>query len=543
MQALFDPDQIDLSGFSGAERALVEEYVRRKILQSKRETFIEYVCHIAPWFTFEEVHIAVAEKLQAVADGEIDRLMLFIAPRTGKSQMTSVFFPTYYIGQKPAKQIMQVGHSATLSEGFGREARNILLAPEFQDVFTEVRLSKDSRSVSAWATNKNGKYSTAGVDTGIAGKGWALGILDDLLNEKTAISQSAKEYVWNWYGPGFYSRQMPRDVDTGKGSAIIAIQTRWAVDDLAGRLITQSMVVDGADKWDILSIPAVLDEQSAALLTRISHDPKYRKYLRGDPIEFKPGDSYSPRRFPLKDLMRTKANMSPRAWSALYLQNPVPEEGGLLRSDWWRMWPNNQPLPEFTYVFQSYDVASETAKHNDHTARTTWGVFKRASDGRMCIMVLEYKLFKMEFPDLVDDALESMKEYKPDRIIVEKASSGIPLYQELRRRGVKISALPPKGTKYSRADAATIPLSQGVVYYPDRLWARELINICASFPAGPEDDTVDSTTQGLNYARRMFMLDTPADEDDDEDETTSRLSDQPQRSYARRHSSGTVMRR
>jgi predicted phage terminase large subunit-like protein len=323
-------------------------------------------------------------------------------------------------------------------------------------------------------------------------------------------------------------------------NGLVSHNTRWAVDDLAGRLIAQSMVVDGADKWEVLSIPAQLDEQSAELLTRISHDPKYRKYLHGDPIEFKAGDSYSPRRFPLKDLMRTKANMSPRSWSALYQQNPVPEEGGLLRSDWWRMWSDKVPLPTFTYVFQSYDVASETAKNNDNTARTTWGVFKRSSDGRMCIMVLEYKLFKMEFPDLLDNALETMKEYKPDRIIVEKASSGIPLYQELRRRGVKVSALPPKGTKYSRADAATIPLSQGVVYYPDRMWARELINVCAAFPAGPEDDTVDSATQGLNYARRMFMLDTPADEEDDED---SDSTDQPVRSYAKRHSSGTVMRR
>ncbi len=522
----------DLSLLAADERVVVQEYLRRNTLRKRGHTFLDYINHIAPWFVIEECHIAIAERLQAVADGDIDRLMLFVAPRTGKSQMASVFFPTYFIGHNASKQIMQVGHSATMSEGFGRESRNLLTTAEYAEVFPNTKLSKDSRSVSAWATTQNGKYSTAGVDTGIAGKGFALGILDDLLNEKTAISRTAKEAVWQWYGPGFYSRQMPRDYVTGRGSAIILINTRWAVDDLSGRLLAQQAINPDADKWDVLSIPAILDEPAAALLTRISHDPKYRKYLQDDPITFKAGDSYAPRRFPIFDLMRTKngSTMSPRAWSALYLQSPVAEEGGLLRAEWWQMWPSSKELPTMTYVFQSYDVASETAEHNDFTARTTWGVFKRPSDGRLCLMVIEYTLHKLDFPDLLENALASYKEYKPDRIIVEKASSGIPLYQEFRRRGIPVSPIKPLGTKYSRADAATIPLSQGVVYYPDRKWARNLIDVCAAFPAGPEDDSVDSVTMALNYARRMFMLETPEDEEDDDEEGDS----PPQRSYARR---------
>lgn len=525
-------DDLDLTGFPPAERALVEEFLRRRDLRKKGETFLDYIVHVAPWFVIEEVHIAIAEQLQRIAEGEIDRLMLFVAPRTGKSQMASVFFPTHFIGRGPDKQIMQVGHSATISEGFGREARNILNTPEHQEVYPECRLSKDSRSVSAWATTKNGKYSTAGVDTGIAGKGWALGILDDLLNEKTALSSAAKKYVHNWYGPGFYSRQMPRDYVTGKGSAIVNIQTRWAVDDLAGWLLAQQQVNPDADKWEVLSIPALLDQKSAELLTRISHDPRYRKYLIGEPITFKEGDSYCPRRFPLKDLMRTKANMSARAWSALYMQSPVAEEGGLLRKEWWKLWPDSKPLPEITYLLQSYDVASETAIHNDNTARTTWGVFKRPSDGMMCAIVMEYSLLKLDFPALLEDALKSYKVHNPDREVIEKASSGIPLYQEFRKRGIPVSPIRPVGTKYSRADAATIPLSQGVIYYPDRQWARNLIDVCAAFPAGPEDDSVDSVTLGINFIRRMFLLETPGDEEPEDDE----MDKPPVRSYARRQS-------
>ena len=525
--AHLDLSKIDLSHLAPSDRAVVEEFLRRKQARAKGETFLDYLQAIAPWFVIEEVHIAIAEQLERIVTGEIDRLMLFIAPRTGKSQLASVFFPTYYIGKFPHKQIMQVGHSATMSEGFGREARNLIATPEYGEIFPETRLSKDSRSVSAWATTKNGKYSTAGVDTGIAGKGYALGILDDLLNEKTAISSTAKNAVWEWYGPGFYSRKMPRDPKTGAGSCILNIQTRWSTDDLAGRLLAQQAINPDADKWEVLSIPAVLDEKSADLLTRISHDPKYAKYLPDANRTFTAGGSFSPRRFPLEDLMRTKhgSTMSPRAWAALYQQTPVAEEGGLLRSDWWVKWSDKLPMPRFTYIFQSYDVASETAVHNDFTARTTWGVFRRPADGVSCVMVLEYSRFKLDFPDLIENALESYREYKPDRVVVEKASSGIPMYQEFRKRGIPVSPIRPQGTKYSRADAATILLSQGVVYYPDRRWAQDLIALCAAFPAGEEDDSVDSAVQGINYARRMMLLETPDDEqadDADMDKTHAR---------------------
>jgi predicted phage terminase large subunit-like protein len=140
-------------------------------------------------------------------------------------------------------------------------------------------------------------------------------------------------------------------------------------------------------------------------------------------------------------------------------------------------------------------------------------------------MLVEYSLHKLDFPALLDNALASYKEYKPDRIVVEKASSGIPLYQEFRKRGIPVSPIKPQGTKYSRADAATIPLSQGIVYHPDRRWAYDLINVCAAFPAGAEDDSVDSTTMALNFARRMHMLETPddlEDEDDEDDEPTAK---------------------
>ena len=80
------------------DQLVLEEYLRRKDLRRKAGSFLEFVCHVAPWVILEEVHILIAEHLEKVLKGEIDRLMILIAPRTGKSLLTSTIFPAYYIG-------------------------------------------------------------------------------------------------------------------------------------------------------------------------------------------------------------------------------------------------------------------------------------------------------------------------------------------------------------------------------------------------------------------------------------------------------------
>lgn len=495
------------------DELLLQEFLRRKKARKSADTFIDYVLQIAPWFIIDEVHIAIAEKFDKIISGEITRLMMFIAPRTGKSQLTSVFFPTYYLGKFPTEHIMQAGHSAPLSEGFGRESRNLLLDEDYQQIFPETKLAKDSRATAAWATDAGGKYNAVGVMSGIAGKGFNIGIVDDPLNEQTANSPSEKEKVWNWYGPGFYSRRDPMK------NAIIIINTRWAVDDLTGRILAHSVVDPEADIWEVLSIPALLDEQSAELLTRISNDPKYRKYLSGDPITFQAGDSFSPRRFSKKFLMSSKANMTKRMWAALYQQKPYEDEGGILPRNQWRKWTKEEP-PECSYVLQVYDTAFEEDERSDCSARTTWGVFRRPEDGKYSVILLERLNKQLSFPELRDNAYDSYLDYQPNRVLIEKKASGHSLLQELRRKGVPIRPLNPgKDSKLARAHAASIVLEQGCVYYMPRLWAEEVIQQCAEFPNGKLKDLVDTCTYAWIFLRRTYHLNLgdEADEDDEDD--------------------------
>lgn len=514
-------DNIDLSDFPPYERALMEEYLRRKKLKEKGEGFLSFVKHVMPEFIIEEVHVLIARHLEKLRDGEIDRLMVLMPPRTGKSLTTSELLPAWWEGHFPGDKLLHASYASTLVEKFGRKIRNMIMSEEYHEVFPDTVVAKDSRASAQWGTTAKGEYNAVGVGGGVAGKGGNLLLVDDPVSEQDMFSSSAHNHCYEWYGSGYYTRRQP------DRNAILVTMTRWRTDDLVGRLLADAISVSGADQWTVLKIPAIIDQETADLLNSCSDDPHIET-----PHHYREGDSFSPRRWPLKELLRSKANMSARAWAALYMQSPVLEEGGLLQAQWWKLWPDSKPLPEMTYILQSYDVAAETDIHNDNTARTTWGVFKRPSDGLMCAMIMEYTLHKKDFPDLLENALAAFEAHKPDRAIIEKASSGIPLYQEFRKRGIRVTPIKPIGSKYSRADAASIPLSQGVVYYPNRAWARKLIEICAQFPSGPEDDSVDSTTQALNFIRRMFLLETPGDEEPEDDE----MDKPPVRSYARRQS-------
>lgn len=494
------------------ENLVLQEYVARKTLTKKTSSFLEFVRHVSPWVVVEEIHCLIADRLDKLVSGEIDRLMFFIAPRTGKSLFASTLFPAYYIGHFADRQIMQIGHNSDLSQGFGRDARNLLMTDSYTELFPATQLSKDSRGTSSWATTQNGKYVAAGVGSGIAGKGWHLGVADDLISEQDAYSKTAKNFVWNWWGPGFYSRQMPEQ------NAIVMSCTRWAVDDPAGRLLAQAVVDPDADQWEVVSIPAVLDEESADTLTEISHNPKYRKYLATeeypDPIDFKAGDSFSPRRWPLKKLLRIKGNMTKKAWAALYMQKPYDDEGGILPREQWRKWKFDAP-PKCVYVVQFYDTAFEPEEVNDFSARTTWGIFKREEDGKYCCILLERYNQRPSFPDLRREAYDSYLEYSPDRVLIEKKASGHSLLQELRRKDVPIKAMKVRDSKTARAHAASIVLEQGCVYYMDRAWADEVIDQCAEFPSGPHDDLVDTCTGVWNFMRRTFWLQLGDEEDED----------------------------
>ena len=421
-------------------------------------------------------HQHIAHELTKIAGGKQGRLIVNMPPRHTKSEFASFLYPAWFIGKYPKKKIMQVSHNAELAGRFGSKVRNLIDSQEYKSIFGDVKLREDSKAKGRWETNHGGEYFAAGVGGSITGRGADLLIIDDPHTEQDSLSDSAMERAYDWYSSGPRQRLQP-------GGSILLVMTRWAQDDLTGRLI-KSQSEPKADKWKLIEFPAILD----------SGNPVWPEY------------------WSLEELEGVKASTTPRNWNAQYMQDPVAEEGAIIKRDYWIPWKGK--VPALKHVIQSYDTAFSKKESADYSAITTWGIFEPTPE-ESCLILLDAEKGRWDFPELKAVAFEAYKYWEPESVIIEAKASGQSLIQELRRAGIPvIDFIPTKGKdKHARVNAASPVFESGMVFYPDGAhFAEEVIEECAAFPFAQHDDYVDSTTQAVLRYRQGNFVSTYMDE-------------------------------
>jgi len=421
-------------------------------------------------------HQHIADELTNIARGSKGRLIVNMPPRHTKSEFASFLYPAWYIGKFPKKKIMQVSHNAELAGRFGSKVRNLIDSPEYKQIFGDVKLREDSKAKGRWETNHGGEYFAAGVGGSITGRGADLLIIDDPHTEQDSLSDSAMERAYDWYNSGPRQRLQP-------GGSILLVMTRWAQDDLTGRLL-KGQSEPKADKWKLIEFPAILE----------SGNPVWPEYWSQEELE------------------AVKASITPRNWNAQYMQDPVAEEGAIIKRDWWIPWKGQ--VPSLKHVIQSYDTAFSKKESADYSAITTWGVFE-PTEGDTCLILLDAEKGRWDFPELKAVAFETYKYWEPESVVVEAKASGQSLIQELRRAGIPvIDFVPSKGKdKHSRVNACAPVFESANVYFPeDAHFAEEVIEECAAFPFAQHDDYVDSMTQAVLRYRQGNFVSTYLDE-------------------------------
>ncbi len=212
---------------------------------------MSFVKHGWPQFIEGRHHKIYAEKLQAVAEGKLKRLIINMPPRHTKSEFASYLFPTWLMGRKPDLKIIQATHTAELAVGFGRKVKNLIESEEFKDVFPNVSLATDAKASGRWSTNGGGEYYAVGVGGALAGRGADLAIIDDPVSEQDALSVTALDNIYEWYTSGPRQRLQPN-------GAIVVVMTRWHNKDLTGQVVDASIKRGGADQWEVIELPAIL---------------------------------------------------------------------------------------------------------------------------------------------------------------------------------------------------------------------------------------------------------------------------------------------
>ena len=375
------------------------------------------------------------------------------------------------MGRNPDKSIIATSYGQELASDFGRKVRNQIIDPSYKSVFN-VGIAEDSAAVDKFnlsAPNRGG-YFAVGVGGAITGRGANCLILDDPIKAREdADSEASRRRLRDWYTSVAYTRLM----DNG---SIVVCQTRWHTDDITGWLLKEHK----HEKWVVLNLPAINSR----------------------------GEALWPEKYPLKVLNNIKTTLPRRDWEALYQQKPFIEEGGIFKRQWWNKWPDHKPLPECSFILQSWDTATtdKDLKSNSYSARTTWGVFKRADDAATNVILLDRWKERVEFPELEKETKRAYKSYQPDIIIVEKKSSGQQLIQIMRRMGVPLVEYSPDKDKVSRAYAAQFMFENGRVYYPDRRWAEDVIDDLALFSPSSPNDITDTVTMAIIWLQKSWFL-------------------------------------
>ena len=458
-----------------------ESFLNQEVSQM---SFLEFIKHVYPGYKVGPHHLKLIEIFEAIARGEKKRVIVNIAPRHGKSELISYLAPAWFLGKFPAKKIIMGSHTADLAVNFGRRVRNLVGSEAYKDIFPQIELQSDSKSASRWGTNFNGEYFAIGVGGALAGRGADLFIIDDPHSEQEAKTGRPDVFLpaWEWFQSGPLQRLMP-------GGAIIVVMTRWSKLDLTGQIVSQMERSDEVDRWEVVEFPAIKDD----------------------------GTALWPEFWDVEELLAKKAALDIRYWNAQYLQNPVSEEGALIKREWWKTW-DKEIAPSCEFIIMSLDAAQETNNRADYNALTTWGVFFNEESNNYNIILLNAIKKRLEFPELKKLVLEEYKEWQPDAFMVEKKSNGAALYQELRRMGVPAGEFTPgKGQdKISRVNAISDLFASGIVWAPEHRWAKEVIEECNDFPSGTNDDLVDSTTLALLRFRQGGFIKLPNDDQEDD---------------------------
>ena len=260
-------------------------------------------------------HQIIANEFQDIATKKSKRLIVNMPPRHTKSEFASFLFPAWMIGKNPKMKLMQVSHNAELASRFGSKVRNLMETEDYKSIFGDVKLREDSKAKGRWETNHGGEYFAAGVGGSITGRGADLLIIDDPHTEQDSMSDSAMDRTYEWYSSGPRQRLQP-------GGSIVVVMTRWATDDLTGRLI-KSQSEPKADTWRVVNFPAILDN--------------------GDPVW--------PEYWPIEELEKVKASVTTKNWNAQYMQDPTSEEGAIIKREWWQPW-NEERIPVLNMLYK-----------------------------------------------------------------------------------------------------------------------------------------------------------------------------------------------
>jgi len=423
----------------------------------------------------DNFHISlICAELEAVRRGDQRRLAIALPPRSLKSIIVSVAFPAWLLGHDPAAKIICASYGQQLADDLARDCRQVMRSDWYRHLFPNTRLASDRQSVGHFETTAGGLRQATSVGGVLTGFGADMIIVDDPTKPEEAYSDVERARSNSWVGHTLFTR-----LNDKANGAIILVMQRLHENDMIGHM--QSLF-----PTTLLAFPAIAQADE---ILEWNTPLGRREHKRAE------GEAMHPEREPLAVLDELRKAQGARFFSAQYLQMPAPPGGSIVKPEWFQRYDPSH-LPTFDTVFQSWDTASRASQLSDYSVCTTWGKKDRQ------LYLLHVLRKRLEYPDLKRAVIDQARLFGAIKVLVEDASSGLALLQDLKNDGFYIvEAVKPKGDKVMRLNSVTAAIEAGKVFVPFQAsWLDDYLHELMMFPAGRYDDQVDSTSQALTSA-------------------------------------------
>lgn len=447
------------------------------VAQQAANNFTNYKIVMLPTYVrtrhLDLLDTALMEVVRYLETGEgIQRLIVELPPRSGKSLSVSELLPSWILGRRPDTNIVLVSYGASLAEMSSRRARDYVVSDKFQTIFPDTIPNDNIQRAGEWEVSsqdgeRRGGMIAVGIGGSIVGKGAHLLIIDDpIKNRIEAESPSTRDTVWNSYTNDFLSRFN----DSSRAAQIIIAQ-RYHTDDPTGRILRSPH----AKTWKRLRLPALAEAN--------------------DPLGRNVGEALWADRHSAEALNEIKER---DLYSFLSQYQQAPISRGTTLFDATKVEIVTE-IPEITSIVRFWDLAVTVKKRSDYTVGLKLGISSTED-----IYILDIWRGKVKAPEMLGIIAKcaALDGYGVP-IILEGEKAGIIqldyLLSDSRLRGYAIQLQGIEGDKVVRASGISTRVLYGKMKIRSALWNYEFLAELAMFPHATHDDQVDALSGGYKY--------------------------------------------
>lgn len=431
----------------------------------------------------------IAEYLEAIAKGQLQKALINIMPRSLKSFECSVCFPSWDWIDHPSRRFLCLSYSGLLSNDHNDLRRSLIKSPWYQRItYGRIILSSGAtrdtsqqvkNRISEFANNYGGQMVSRGLDGSVTGVGGDIIIFDDPNNPEQIESEKFRKRADKRFRDFAFGRR-----NNAKTAAIVVVQQRTGRKDVSGVIIDQLNEGD----WEIIKLPTC-----AKIYTEI------RFPVSGKVVIRQPGDFLHPSRHGAKEDREAKKVLGSLMYSGRHNQSPIDDEGGIFPKKWYRM-PLSK-LPERRQLAISVDSTfGSTAPTASFVVVGMWAI---ARPNFICLDIWRERCG-------FNDAKKAIRDMRSKwhhlgviaTTLIEKKANGADIIEDLRLEFPGVIPYDPRqASKRARAEFVSPFYESGNVIFlddPDAPWFTDYQLELESFP-NEEDDQVDMSSQIIAY--------------------------------------------